>query len=66
MTYVKTNSYGEKIYSITFNYSDYQNIIFTNGSQQTVDIALTGEKNVGYYISGESGGKLTCKTYTYS
>ena len=66
MTFVKTNKYNEQIYSITFNYSDYQNIIFTNGSQQTVDIALTGEKNIGYYISGESGGKLTCKTYTYS
>lgn len=66
MTYVTTNSYNQKIYSITFNYNDYQKIIFTNGSQQTVDITLTGEKNLGYYISGESGGKLTCKTYTYS
>ncbi len=66
MTYVKLNKYNQKIYSITFDYNKYQKIIFSNGSQQTVDITLTGEPNVGYYISGESGGKLTCKTYTYS
>ncbi len=65
MTYVSTNKYGEKIYSISFKFEDYQSIIFTNGSAQTVDIKLTGEPNVGYYISGSSGGKLTCKTYTY-
>ena len=65
MTYVKTNSNNEKIYSITFSYKDYQNIIFTDGSKQTVDIALTGENNIGYYINGESGGKYTCKEYAY-
>ncbi len=65
MTFVKTNSYGEDIYSISFSYDDYQSIIFTNGSEQTVDIALTGENNIGYYISGSSGGKLTCTAYTY-
>lgn len=66
MTYVKTNSMGEKIYSITFSYEDYQSIIFNNGSSQTVDISLTGENNVGYYISGESSGKYTCSTYTFA
>jgi hypothetical protein len=66
MTYVKTNSYGQKIYSISFSFKDYQKIIFTNGSAQTVDITLTGEENVGYYISGSSGGKFTCQTYKYS
>lgn len=66
MTYVKTNSSNQKIYSISFSFDDYQNIIFTNGSAQTVDIALTGENNIGYYISGSSDGKLTCQTYNYS
>lgn len=66
MTYVDTNSLNQKIYSITFNYDDYQNIIFTNGSKQTVDIALSGDNNIGYYISGESGGKLTCTSYVYN
>lgn len=66
MTYAKTNSQNQKIYSITFNYDDYQKIIFNDGSKQTVDIELTGESGIGYYISGESGGKYTCSTYTYS
>ncbi len=66
MTYAKTNSQSQKIYSITFDYSSYQNIIFSNGSgSQTVDITLTGETGIGYYISGTSGGKYTCSTYTY-
>ena len=66
MTYVKTNSNGYKIYSIKFSYEDYQSIIFTNGSSQTVDIALSGDNNVLYTINGESGGKFTCKTEKYS
>ena len=66
MTYVKTNSNGYKIYSIKFSYEDYQNIIFTNGSSQTVDITLSGDNNVLYTINGESGGKFTCKTEKYS
>lgn len=65
MTFEKTNSYEQDIYSITLNYEDYQNIIFTDGSKQTVDIELTGENNVGYYISGENGGKYTCNTFSY-
>ncbi len=66
MTYAKTNSQGEKIYSITFSYEDYQSIIFTDGSKQTVDITLSGEDGIGYYISGDSSGKYTCSTYTYA
>ncbi len=66
MTYAKTNSQDQKIYSVTFSSDDYQNIIFTDGSKQTVDITLSGEDGIGYYISGESGGKYTCSTYTYA
>ena len=66
MTYVKTNSQSQKIYSITFSYEDYQNIIFTDGSKQTVDITLTGKDGIGYYIDGESSGKYTCSTYTFA
>ncbi|MBQ4105941.1 MAG: starch-binding protein [Clostridia bacterium] len=65
MTYAKTNSQNQKIYSVTLDFGKYQNIIFTNGSSQTVDITLTGESGIGYYISGSSGGKYTCSTYTY-
>ena len=66
MTYVKTNSQSQKIYSITFSYEDYQNIIFTDGNKQTADITLSGDDGVGYYISGESSGKYTCDTYTFA
>ncbi len=66
MTYVKTNSQNQKIYSITFSYSDYQNIIFNNGSEQTVDIALTGDNNIGYYLDSNSSGKWTVLTYNFS
>lgn len=46
-------------YSYTFNYGDYQSIIFNNGSQQTVDISHPGTDKLVYKISGESGGKFT-------
>lgn len=46
-------------YSYTFNYSDYQNIIFNDGSSQTVDISHPGTDGLVYKISGESGGKFT-------
>ncbi len=46
-------------YSYTFNYSDYQSIIFNNGSSQTVDITHPGTDGLVYKISGESGGKFT-------
>ena len=68
MTYVKTNDMNEKIYSVTLDYSKYQKILFTAGSNgpQTVDINLTGDDNVGYYISGSSGDKYACTSYNYS
>ncbi|MEE1061224.1 MAG: type I pullulanase [Ruminococcus sp.] len=41
MQFVETNDYGQKIYSATIPYS-YTNVIFTNGSAQTVDISTNG------------------------
>lgn len=52
MTSAGTNDYGETVYSITIDADKYQNIIFTNGTNQTSDITLTGNK--GYYLSGET------------
>lgn len=68
MTYVRNNSSGKGIYKITFDYDDYQKIIFNNNNQneQTVDINLTGETDIGYYISGGSGKALTVTSYKYS
>ena len=62
MEKVKTNEYGEDIYKVVVDLSLYDFIIFTNGTNQTVDISL---KNVasgtGYYIS--SGKNVS--TYKY-
>ncbi|MDO5124280.1 MAG: starch-binding protein, partial [Eubacteriales bacterium] len=66
MTYVKTNELNQKIYSISFSYNDYQNIIFNNGSEQTEDIALSGADGIGYYLDSKSSGKWTVKTYNFS
>ncbi len=47
MTYLKTNSYGEKMYTFEVP-EDATYIIFTNGSYQTVDIPYAGGE-VRYY-----------------
>ena len=66
MTYVKTDSQNQKIYSISFSFDDYQNIIFNNGSEQTIDIPLTGDTGIVYYLDSKSSGKWTVKTYKFS
>lgn len=65
MTYVKTNDMGEDIYKVTVDTTKYQNIIFNNGSEQTVDITIDATKtNVGYYLIGDSS-KYSYGTYDY-
>lgn len=66
MTYVKTDSQNQKIYSISFSFDDYQKIIFNNGSEQTIDITLTGDTDIVYYLDSKSSGKWTVKTYKFS
>lgn len=66
MTFVRNSSSNKEIYKITVDYDKYQNIIFTDGTSQTVDITLGGDDNVGYYISGGSGKACTVTAYTYS
>ncbi len=67
MTFVRNNSSGKGIYKISFSFDDYQKIIFTNNSgEQTVDITLTGESGIGYYLSGGSGKAFTVTSYKYS
>ena len=58
MTYVETNDYGEKIYSITVS-ADTTSIIFNNGSEQTVDITDLKDGR-GYYCT-EKGGSASFK-----
>ena len=65
MKYVKTNEYGEKIYSMTVDLGLYDYIIFTNNSgQQTKNISLKGvANNTGYYLTGSN--KYDVATYEY-
>ncbi len=66
MTKVGTNSMGQDIYSIKVDCSKYQNIIFSNNSnQQTVDITLTPKDNTGYYLKGDST-PYEVDTYDYT
>ena len=67
MTYVETNDYGEKIYSITLPASatGIEGVIFTDGSSQTVDIE-PGIDGTGYYCTDQNDeGKYEVGTYTY-
>lgn len=64
MKYVRTNEMGEKVYSVTVDVTKYDRIIFNNGSQQTTDTPLT-KSNSGYFIIGESNGKLLAAVCPY-
>ena len=65
MTYVTTNDYGQKVYSCTFD-SMYVNIIFNNGSAQTVDIPLGSyPSGTQFYLNGQEGGKFKVGTTTF-
>ena len=61
MTLFKTNEYGEKVYEIS-GLSNYEYIIFNDGSEQTVNIAATtlaSDKNAFYLVQKNGEGKYT-------
>ena len=73
-TYVSTNGYGEKIYKFTVERGKYNYIIFTDGTNQTIDLPLGIAQNVGYYTAGmvtytdKNGNTVTnylAKQYVY-
>lgn len=68
MTYVKTNSMGQKIYTIEVDTASYDYIIFSGGGSQTIDISLSGAYDgIGYYTtSDKEGSKYKYGTYTFS
>ena len=54
MEFVETNNYGEDIYKVTIDLTQYDYIIFTNGSNQTKDISLANvSTGTGYYLTGD-------------
>lgn len=65
MDYVETNDYGQKVYKCTLETGKYTNIIFNNGSAQTVDLTLSNINNEGFYTTTTSSGKYLCETYVY-
>ena len=65
MTFVKTNDYGESIYSYTVP-AGMNMIIFNNGTQQTVDLSLDTYTENGFYLDSNASGKYTIGQYTYS
>lgn len=66
MTYKTQNIYNEQVYEIEVDANLYDYIIFSDGSQQTVDIPITGQDNVGYYITNDSNNKYNVASYEYS
>lgn len=66
MKYLGKDKYYNKIYAVDIDTEMHDEIIFTDGIQQTANIAFTGEQNVGYYASGtDSSGKITCTSYAF-
>jgi len=62
-----TSNSGKKLYKITFDASTYKNIIFTDGSEQTVDITLPANADgLVYHLSTKEGTKYTVGSYAYS
>ena len=58
---------GHKVYSIKFaTAGEYKNLIFTDGSSQTVDIALGDYQYNGFMINGNSDGKYTVSNFNYT
>ena len=65
MTNPTTNDYGEKIYSMTVNVTQYDRVIYNNGSSvQTTDLPVT-KASSGYFIHEDLNGKYLAGVYPY-
>lgn len=70
MTYLEINNYGEEVYTIEFDSSKYDMIIFSHGSNgtihsQTVNISLKENTRNGFYVTSKnSEGKYQYGTYS--
>ncbi|MGN0489606.1 MAG: starch-binding protein [Ruminococcus sp.] len=65
---VGTNN-GHDVYGIKFEYAgQYSNVIFNNGSDQTVDIVLSSYEGNCFYLDGgsDSKGHLTVGSFSYT
>lgn len=67
MTYKTQNIYNEQIYEIEIDANMYDYIVFNDGySQQTVDIPITAQDGIGYYITYNSNNKYNVESYDYN
>ena len=65
MPYFDRNELSEQVYSITFDSSLYDHVIFNGSGGQTVDI-VAGSDGTGYYLTGEkSHNNWEVQTYSY-
>lgn len=62
MTKAGTSKNGYDLYKFSLDFDSFQSIIFNNGTDQTVDISLSGDDNVVYKLSSQSDGKYTVTT----
>ena len=65
MTYVETNEYGQKVFTIEVDLGQYQNAIFhNNNGWQTVDVKIAGSaNNTGWYIINNDGNAVDSFIY---
>lgn len=67
MNYEKTNDYGQKIYSIDFDSSKYDRIIFNNGEgSQTCNITPSSYSYNGFFAKDEKDEKGRYKVGNYN
>ena len=65
MTYHETNELGEDIYKFTVDVSEYNRIIFNNGTSQTMNAALTVASS-GYFVTSQTPKKaMQVGVYAY-
>ena len=65
MTFAETNDQGQDVYYIDLPINTYNNVIFNNGTYQTVTLQLTGVQNEGFYPTGSNSKNIPCETYIY-
>lgn len=53
MTHYTTNEYGEKIYAIDVDVSEYNRVVFNNGKSQTLNAAVTVASS-GFFITSQT------------
>ena len=62
MTNYTTNNYGEKVYSMTVDVTQYDRVIFNNGTDQTTNLPVS-KASSGYFVDPVNKGKAYSGKY---